>query len=471
MSKRDRKKKPRRPGQPGGRVTPPKVRQPAGDGPDWGFGAAPPGRRHAASRSTHDRRDSERSLPPLRTLVGAAIDARFRDDGDRFAVALDGVAAHAAEPGGRRVVERVVAEEIVRFVGAAWKFGWQPADLVRVTARMRSGPERRLLATAVAVEARAYLPTTVDPDWADQVRAIVDDVAATGGGLPPDGDTTWVTSGADLRDAIEVALSLAGFMAGLPRLPVLCRLPGKGSSRGPSGHHVDEGVLRRVRGLLAKAESTPFEEEAAVFTSKAQELMARHAIDRVALAADDVRSDVPAGVRLGIDDPYAQVKATLLAEVAEANRCRAVWSKGFGFATVFGFADDLDAVELLYTSLLVQATVSMASYGSRRTADGRSRTRSFRKSFLLSFTIRVGHRLRDAADAVRDDAVERHGGSLLPVLADRRAAVDDAVTAAFPEMTTAAASAATDAEGWAAGRAAADLAALWGADEVEVAGA
>ena len=54
----------------------------------------------------------------------------------------------------------------------------------------------------------------------------------------------------------------------------------------------------------------------------------------VALAADDVRSDVPAGVRLGIDDPYAQVKATLLAEVAEANRCRAVWSKGFGFATV-----------------------------------------------------------------------------------------------------------------------------------------
>ena len=65
------------------------------------------------------------------------------------------------------------------------------------------------------------------------------------------------------------------------------------------------------------------------------------------------------GRRIGIDDPYARARVTLLSEVARANRCLAVWSRGLGFATVFGDAGDLDAVEVLYTSLLVQATRAM----------------------------------------------------------------------------------------------------------------
>ena len=369
------------------------------------------------------------------------------------------------------MVERVLAEELVAFIGSAWTYGWQPSDLVRVAARRCSGPERRLLAAAISVEARAYPPVTVDPAWADQVRGIADDVVLADGTSADDDGPAWVmSSGTDTRDSIRVALSTAGFLATLPRLPILCRLPGNGSSRGTVAHHVDEGALRRVRGLLAKAEATPFEEEAAAFTAKAQELMSRHAIDRVALADDGARDEVPAGVRLGVDDPYAEAKAMLLAEVADANRCRAVWSKEFGFSTVFGFADDLESVELLYTSLLVQATTSMTAYGRRSTAAGRSRTRSFRKAFLLSFATRIGHRLRDASDAAVGDAVGRHGRSLLPVLADRRASVADAVEAAFPNMTSVRSSIATDAEGWAAGRAAADLAALWGANEVSRAG-
>ena len=378
---------------------------------------------------------------------------------------------HLAEPGGRQAVDRVLAAELVALIAAAWTYGWQPSDLIRVAARRCSGPERQVLAAAIAVESRAYAPASVDPTWADQVRGIVDEVAPTGSTAIDLEGAAWVTShGSGSRDSIRVALSTAGFLATLPRLPILCRLPGHGSSRGSAAHHVDEGVLRRVRGLLAKAEATPFEEEAAAFTAKAQDLMSRHAIDRVALAEDGVRDEVPGGVRLGVDDPYAESKAMLLAEVADANRCRAVWSKEFGFSTVFGFADDLDSVELLYTSLLVQATTSMTAYGRRSTAAGRSRTRSFRKSFLLSFATRIGHRLRDASDAAVGEAVGRHGPSLLPVLADRRASVSDALEAAFPNMTFVRPSNATDAEGWAAGRAAADLAALWGADEVGQAG-
>ena len=39
-------------------------------------------------------------------------------------------------------------------------------------------------------------------------------------------------------------------------------------------------ALRQIRALLAKAENTPFEADAVAFTAKAQELMARYAIDR-----------------------------------------------------------------------------------------------------------------------------------------------------------------------------------------------
>lgn len=472
MSKRDRKKKQhRRPGQSGGRVTPPKARWSGGVEPAWGFDVPVPPGSDPPFRSASGPHIGARPLPPLRSLIGAAVHGHVSDADELVATAVDGVVAHAREPGGRQVVERVLAERLLSLVGTAWQYGWQPADLVRTAARTCSLPERRLLARAISVEARRYLPTTIDPHWADQLRAVVEEVEAIAEVVPGGEEPAWVMpSGEDTRSSIETALSTAGFMARLPQLPVLCRLPGQGSSRGPVAHHVDEGVLRRVRGMLAKAESTEFDEEAAAFTAKAQELMARHAIDHMVLAAAAVRKEAPGGIRLGVDDPYAQAKAMLLAEVAEANRCRTVWSSGLGFSTVVGFVDDLEAVELLYTSLLVQATVSMRSYGSRQTADGRSRTRSFRKAFLLSFASRIGQRLRDASDAARGEALERHGDRLLPVLADRRSAVDEEFGSVFPDVTFVTGATATDAEGWAAGRAAADLAALWGADEVGQAG-
>jgi hypothetical protein len=45
--------------------------------------------------------------------------------------------------------------------------------------------------------------------------------------------------------------------------------------------------------------------------------------------------------------------------VATANRCRVVWHRNLGLRTVMGFRTDLDAVELLFTSLLVQATTAL----------------------------------------------------------------------------------------------------------------
>ena len=67
-----------------------------------------------------------------------------------------------------------------------------------------------------------------------------------------------------------------------------------------------------------------------------------------------------------IHNPYATEKVQLLNEVARANRARAVWNKPCGMVTVIGTPVDVDQVEMLFTSLLIQATRAMAEAGTRR---------------------------------------------------------------------------------------------------------
>ncbi|HET7721924.1 MAG TPA: DUF2786 domain-containing protein [Acidimicrobiales bacterium] len=254
-------------------------------------------------------------------------------------------------------------------------------------------------------------------------------------------------------DSLPVAVEVLALLLSLPALPRLGAAP----SRRPQNTR----VLEKVRALLAKAESTTFPEEAEALSAKAQELMARHAIDSAMVAAGAGAGAGPTGVRVPVDDPYAGAKSILLAEVAAANRCRAVWSKGLGFSTVLGFESDLEFVDVLYTSLLVQATSAMVAAGSQVDRSGRSRTRSFRQAFLLAYASRIGHRLRAAEAASRSAAAEEYGEALLPVLADRSAAVKAAEAEAFPHLVSRSVTIG-NAAGWAAGAAAADLASLSG---------
>ncbi|MGW2110157.1 DUF2786 domain-containing protein, partial [Streptomyces sp. NPDC001948] len=131
---------------------------------------------------------------------------------------------------------------------------------------------------------------------------------------------------------------------------------------------------------------------------------------------------------------------------------------------------DLDAVELLYTSLLVQGTVAMTKAEAGQRAGGRKRTKTFRQSFLMAYAQRLGSRL--AADTARVTAEagtgtgagpEGSGGpDLLPVLAARDMAVTDTAERMFPETTTTRVRGATDLDGWTHGTAAADRARMGG---------
>jgi hypothetical protein len=237
------------------------------------------------------------------------------------------------------------------------------------------------------------------------------------------------------------------------------------NERPTAPNRLDAKTLERVRALLAKAESTSFVEEAEAFTVKAQELMARYGIDAAMMAVATERASSPGRRNVALDPPYEEAKALLLTVVAQANRCEAVWSKHENQSVVFGFDVDLDVVELLYVSLHLQATTAMLAAGSHVDPGGRSRTRSFRRAFLMSFASRIGERLREAAEAVLVEAEADIGRALVPVLAERVEAVHAAVSQAFPSLH-AKAPTISNHGGWHAGRAAADRANLHNRDAI-----
>ncbi|GFJ92315.1 DUF2786 domain-containing protein [Phytohabitans rumicis] len=316
-----------------------------------------------------------------------------------------------------------------------------------------------MLVDAMAAAMRPFAAATVDERWTAQL-------VAAGAKVWWERDDAYLDGwrereGVDEQTAVGCALDVLSVLDVLPVLPELCPPPGqaRGGSLGVTSNRlVDARKLDRVRALLAKAESTSFPEEAEAFTAKAQELMARHSIDYALLS--ESRRDEPLGRRLGVDNPYEAPKALLLDAVASANRCRSVWTQMYGFATVLGFPPDLDAVELLYTSLLVQATAAMTYQGSRTDAAGRSRTRSFRQAFLTAYAHRIRQRLADATGAAVAEASSGPGrGELVPLLTAREDAVDKATKSMFPQVVGKSMPV-SNREGWIAGVAAADAASL-----------
>ena len=365
--------------------------------------------------------------------------AAWGSDAGRFGALQDALADQASSAG--PAADASLGAAIERL----WSRGWTPADVVRAVDR-HLPTHHTELATEVVVadgQRREERGQTLHPRWREQLANLEDRSAAVAA----------LTSQERLRVVVEVLCVVTR----LPAVPRTMPAPGEAWTASSGTAHLDAGLLARVRALLAKAESTEFEEEAEAFTTKAQELIARHAIDEALLHTVEDAGE-PAARRIPVDDPYADAKACLLAEVAVANRCRIVHSPDLGWVTAFGYEHDLDAVELLATSLLTQATAAMVRHGSYRDAAGRSRTRSFRRAFLLGFGQRIGERLRAATEGEMAATADADG-RLLPVLAARDDRVRAAEAAAFPgavQHTTSA----SNAVGWSAGRAAAELAHL-----------
>ncbi|MFG2498643.1 DUF2786 domain-containing protein [Streptomyces sp. NPDC048441] len=379
-------------------------------------------------------------------VIDKAFAAALYADGDE---GLDtGASLLAAAPGADAELRRR-GEELVR---RAWERGWQPADVIRMVGRAQDdtalGTDRthrtHLAAELITSQTRPY-GDTLPPRWKAQLAELASHTAPR-----PDRFSQATTT-----------LALYRLLLRLPPIEPVGPAPGTPLHAPPPPGHEEPRILTRIRALLAKAEATGFPEEAEALTAKAQELMARHTIDEALLASRTHAKDTPGACRIGVDAPYETAKAILLDAVATANRCRAVWNEAFGFSTVVGFESDLEVVELLHTSLLVQGTAAMTKAEAGQRAGGRKRTKTFRQAFLMAYANRLGTRL---AVAAQDATEETPGaGELLPVLAARDVAVTDRTEQMFPETTTTRVRGATDAEGWTRGTAAADRAHVPGA--------
>ncbi|MEJ7584255.1 MAG: DUF2786 domain-containing protein [Acidimicrobiales bacterium] len=359
------------------------------------------------------------------------------------------------------------ATELRRALPLTWEAGWQPAELVR-QARRTGARVGRLLASAVLADHAHRHAATLHPRWAEQVDelACADRAAGAAAGLD-----AWLAAFTD-REGLtgeELASAVVDGLAvclGVRALPVIIPPPGSGTA--PSGgadrsrSHAanDDPVLAKVRALLAQAESTTYEAEAATFTEKAQELMARHAIELALVWEQAGRDERPVTVRLAIDDPYIGAKSLLLQVVAIHSRCRSVFHELYALSSVVGFASDVSTTEVLFTSLLVQSQVAMRSEGRTAGPGSRVRSRSFRSSFLFAYVGRIDERLAAVNASVEAEADATQGSSLLPVLVARSDAVDDRVEELFGPLRGTHVRTVTDPVGWARGRMAADRAEL-----------
>ncbi|MER5932702.1 DUF2786 domain-containing protein [Streptomyces sp. NPDC002054] len=356
-----------------------------------------------------------------------------------------GASLLAADPAAWSGVGQALLARGETYIRQAWERGWQPADLLRLVRRDLEERQLRITGDLIAAEARRY--ARLPARW-------------------PEAEVWW---GADTEYAGQLAqrertdrftlatavLEVLRLLIRLPSIEPVGPIPGD-PAEVLEAAHIEPRMLARIRALLAKAEATTYPEEAEALSAKAQELMARHTVDEALLAErGGAPGQTPGACRIGVEPPYEEAKAVLLDAVATANRCRAVWNGAFEFSTVVGFESDLEAVELLYTSLLVQGTAAMTRAEAGQRAGGRKRTKTFRQSFLLAYASRLGHRLAETAEHA---AAEAGGSDNLPALVARDVAVGARAEEMFPQTTTTRLRGATDHAGWTDGTAAADAA-------------
>jgi hypothetical protein len=194
--------------------------------------------------------------------------------------------------------------------------------------------------------------------------------------------------------------------------------------------------LKRIRALLDRAQrvdTAPEEAEAA--RQKAMRLMVEHGIDQAMIdavsganAAETINS-----LTITMHRPYTFEKGELLSAIAWVFGCDSSASRYPGrhaieSVTLYGYRSDMERAQLLYTSLVMQATNEMAAV---REPFGVPRV-TFLRDFLYGFSLAVTNRLREYQQAATEKYEAQHRAesaatgsenapvSVLPVLADRR---------------------------------------------------
>lgn len=191
----------------------------------------------------------------------------------------------------------------------------------------------------------------------------------------------------------------------------------------------DEASLQRIAKLLRQAEGTGNEHERDAFLTRAQALATRHSVALAVARAHTAKREArqqPEHREFVIGEPGARGLSRyvlLMVRVGAVNDVRFTVQRGNTVMTGHGFPADLDVVEALWQSLIVQmvaacerwlATGAHRGERVRRWDDRRRRwvdkpmpTITARLSFYESFIDRVGERLEEAKEQAIAEAVAR----------------------------------------------------------------
>jgi hypothetical protein len=200
----------------------------------------------------------------------------------------------------------------------------------------------------------------------------------------------------------------------------------------------DDKMLARIRGLLAKAEATTFEAEAEAYRSKAAALAMRYNVDTALLDAKRGRlnGSAVASFEVKFAGTYTMEKRDLFLSIAHplGLKTRSTIRRGRAFSsTAYGFPAELELLEVLYTSLLLQSDRELRR-AQRPIFDDVS-TVTWKRSWLMGFNDLVMRRLRRfRQDEVAEHAKAGTGAEL--VLADRAALVKQRYQEMFPGQKT-----------------------------------
>lgn len=181
-------------------------------------------------------------------------------------------------------------------------------------------------------------------------------------------------------------------------------------------------LVDRIGKLLAQAEGTTNEHEAAAFVERAQQLATEYAVD-LELARAKQRERQQRGTQEPLVQEQLQVggkgrrgnrhRVLLYVVVAAANDVLVNVAHDSTYVLGFGHRTDLEVVERLWGSLAVQ----MATAAQRRMDRGEHRAagvagQSWRLSFYDGFVEAVGDRLRQARErALAQQVLVESGGS------------------------------------------------------------
>lgn len=227
-----------------------------------------------------------------------------------------------------------------------------------------------------------------------------------------------------------------------------------------------ERWIDKIQKLLAKAERAGSEQEAESFFTKAQELMTKHMIDEVMLAAASGKhEDKIVQVRVDYGSTYWQAWRNGVIKLGTAlgfhNLLSVSGKNGFGYWV--GWKSEVEMGEILLASLQIQveraARRFMDTYQSppgSTTAQAREDRYKAKRSFIEGYISVCATRIQEQRMATLKYESKERGqsdGSLLPVLMDR----DAQLKAFFQEIAgkpQKIKSAATNIQGHAGGRAA-----------------